>query len=257
MLTLLSVLTFTLFAALYPVFLWIVASQPMGRGFHRLTLGISSVCAGTAFLFFWLLNANLHLRLSVAVWLLALVAVTWFYWNRQGIQEWVVTVPSLLGLVVYVRVVRELVAGPMALMILSILGGLIVCGAVFSMVLGHRYLNVANLPIGLLRRSVTWLLGFLIIRALWDLSHFVQGEIDFNGQVISLIEFIQSFNGFFLFIALFFGTVVPIVLCLLTLRTVSLHSTQSATGLLYIVVISVIMGDLFYKYYALQFGLFL
>jgi len=40
-------------------------------------------------------------------------------------------------------------------------------------------------------------------------------------------------------------------------RTIIIQSTQSATGLLYVSVVAVIFGDLFYKNYIFQFGLIL
>ena len=257
MLTVISVMTFTLYGSLYPVFLWTIGSAKMGPGFHRFTLGLSSLTGGIGVVFFWLLDMDLHLLLLAGVWYLTLLAVTWFYWNRPSCEAWVVTIPCLLGLTVYVQMVAELISSDISLILVSILGGLVLSGSVFSMVLGHWYLNVVKLPIGLLRRSVNWLLLFLILRSVWDLLYFFQGQIDFNGYMRSLVEFIQSFDGFFLFVALFFGTALPVLLCLLVLRTIAIRSTQAATGLLYIVVISAIMGDLFYKYYALEFGLFL
>jgi protein NrfD len=64
-------------------------------------------------------------------------------------------------------------------------------------------------------------------------------------------------EGIFLWCGIFFGTLLPLVLSYLALRTVAIHSTQSATGLLYVLVISVFMGDLFYKFYSIQYALFL
>ena len=56
---------------------------------------------------------------------------------------------------------------------------------------------------------------------------------------------------------IFFGVLVPIVLNGFIWRTIIIQSTQSATGLLYVSVVAVIFGDLFYKNYTFQFGLIL
>ena len=257
MVTIISTLFLIVFGVLYPLFLWITDSEKIGRGFHRFTLSISSLMGSLGVTLLWLMNIDFLSRVSAAVWILALITVSWFYWSRPAVQAWVVSIPSLLGIIVYVRMVNELVTPDFSLLATSILGGFILSGSIFSMVLGHWYLNVVDLPMALLRRSIRWLFFFLVLRVLWDTPYLLTGEIDATGSAISLLEFIQSFNGFFLFIALFFGTALPLVICVLALRTVAIHSTQSATGLLYVVVISVAMGDLFYKYYALQFGLFL
>lgn len=258
MLTIISTLTFIGFGAIYPLYLWVVAKETMmDRGFHRFTLGLSSFIGGMGVTFFWLLDLDNHNRLAAVVWLISLVAVTKFYWNRNRIQAWVVTIPSILGAIVFTGLNTELVAPSFTLWLVSFMGGFILCGSIFAMILGHWYLNVINLPIRILQRTLRILLFFLGIRIVWDLIFILFGSVDFNGESIRLFHFLQTFNGFFLFVALLFGTVIPFILCLLTLRTVAIRSTQSATSLLYVVVISVVMGDLFYKYYLIQLGLFL
>lgn len=257
MISLVSSLTFTPFASLFPLFLWVVSPHGVSQGFHRFTLGLTSLIAALATAFLWLMDMPVHVRLSAAVWLISLVAVTWFFWNRSRAVAWVVSVPSLLGVILHGELIAEAVGMNPMWWAVSVVAGLVLCGAVFSMVLGHWYLNVAELPIGLFRRSVRWLVLFLLLRSLWDAFAMAGGQVQLEGQVIGLVEFIQSFNGFFLFFALLFGTVLPLGVCILALKTIAIRSTQSATGLLYIVVISVIMGDLFYKYYALQYGLLL
>jgi hypothetical protein len=255
MLTILVALTFTLFGALYPLFLWMTVLEKVGSGIHRFTLAMSSLLGGVGVIFLWRLELEESVRMLALIWLISLMTVTWFYWKRKSSQPWVVSIPPLLGVVVFGLVLNNLIGGSAGVFTVSILGGLIVASSVFSMVLGHWYLNVAEMPISLLRRAVQILFLFLLVRVVWDGIALLTVELETDGFVLSLFQFLQSFDGFFLFIGLFFGTLVPVVLCLLTLRTIAIHSTQSATGLLYVIVLSVLMGDLFYKYYLLQFGL--
>jgi hypothetical protein len=255
MLTILVALTFILFGVLYPLFLWVIASEKVTSGIHRFTLAMSSLLGGVGIIFLWRLELEQSVRMLAFIWLISLLTVTWFYWKRKSSQPWVVSIPSLLGAVAFGLVLNDLIGGSTGVFTVSILGGLIVASSVFSMVLGHSYLNQVEMPISLLRRSVQLLVLFLVVRMVWDAVSFLTVEVETEGFVLSLFQFLQSFNGFFLFIGLFFGIFVPVVLCLLTLRTIAIHSTQSATGLLYVIVLSVVMGDLFYKFYLLQFGL--
>lgn len=256
MLSIIVTLSFVLFGSLFPLFLWITGSGKVGPQFHRLTLGLASFTGGAGVVSFWLMDVDFHVKLSAVVWLVSLLAITWFYWGRERIRPWVVSLPSFLGIVVYLQMLETLIISYSVLQSTSLLGGLVLCGSIFSMILGHRYLNVVNLPIDLLKRSVGWLTILLTLRAMWNIPYLFLGEIDSNGQLISILEFVQSFTGFFLGVALFFGVIVPLVMCLFILRTVAIGSTQSATGLLYVLVILVVMGDLLFKYYALQFGVF-
>ena len=256
MLTIISTLSFIMVGSLFPLFLWIIVSVKIDPGFHRFTLGLSSLIGGFGVIFFWFMDVELRVQLLAIVWLISLLTVTWFYWGRRNVQVWVVTIPSLLGVIVYSQMESLLISPGYLLLVTSILGGLILCGSIFSVLLGHSYFKMANLSIGLLMRAVKCLLVFLILRILWDIPYLFMTEVDLADYVVPAVEFIQSFNGFFLFIALFFGTALPLILCVLTLRTVSIHSARSAMGLLYVLLISVIIGDLFYKYYAIHFSLF-
>ena len=137
------------------------------------------------------------------------------------------------------------------------LGGLIFSGSLFAMILGHWYLNVVNLPISLLRNATRLIFILLLVRLIWDVNSILFQSVTYEGYSLSLTEFLGTMDGIFLWTAILFGNVLPLVLTFLTLRTVAIHSTQSATGLLYVLVLSVAMGDLIYKYYAIQYGLLL
>jgi len=63
-----------------------------------------------------------------------------------------------------------------------------------------------------------------------------------------------QFDGFLLGIAFFIGNVFSIILNFLIWRTLKLQATQSATGLLYVSVISILFSDLILKYYLLEYG---
>ena len=155
------------------------------------------------------------------------------------------------------RIARHLISADLISILVLILGGLILSGSLFSMILGHWYLNVVNLPISLLRSATKSILVFLSLRAVWNVFALFSQSVNANGFEMSLTEFLWTLEGIFLWCGIFFGTLLPLVLSYLALRTVAIHSTQSATGLLYVLVISVLMGDLFYKFYSIQYALFL
>ena len=257
LLTTISVLTFTLFGALYPLFIWTVKMNQLNRGFHRMTLGLSCIIGGVGVVFVFLISATVpaNVRIGEVVWLVSLLAVTGYYWNQESIKKWVITIPSIFGVIAFYRILSELISGDIELFMISLLGGFILCGALFSMILGHWYLNVVSLPISMLKSTVKFLIFIVALRFIWDLEFIVMGEIQYNGVSVSMIKFLQTFDGFFLIFALFFGTLLPLILGILTLKTIAIKSTQSATGLLYVIVISVVMADLFYKYYLVQTAL--
>ncbi|MBV54186.1 MAG: hypothetical protein CMG27_00090, partial [Candidatus Marinimicrobia bacterium] len=114
------------------------------------------------------------------------------------------------------------------------------------------------LPISMLKSTVKFLILIVALRFIWDMGYIFMGEVSTKraGSLpVSMTQFLQTFDGFFLLFALFFGTLLPLILGILTLKTIAIKSTQSATGLLYVIVISVVMADLFYKYYLVQAAL--
>ena len=222
-----------------------------------MTLGLSCIIGGVGVVFVFLIPAIVpaNVRIGEVVWLVSLLAVTGYYWNQESIKKWVITIPSIFGVIAFYRILSELISGDIELFMISLLGGFILCGALFSMILGHWYLNVVSLPISMLRSTVKFLILIVALRFIWDMGYIFMGEVGYNGLPVSMTQFLQTFDGFFLLFALFFGTLLPLILGILTLKTIAIKSTQSATGLLYVIVISVVMADLFYKYYLVQAAL--
>lgn len=82
----------------------------------------------------------------------------------------------------------------------------------------------------------------------------IDSVVDQYGIYHSIWAFMLEFDGFLLAVAFFMGNLVPIILNYFIWRTLKLQATQSATGLLYVSVVSILFGDLLFKYYLIQFG---
>jgi len=109
-----------------------------------------------------------------------------------------------------------------------------------------------------LRKTSNALALLLAVRLIWNLTQLQSLTIiDQYGQTLSTFQYMITLEGFFLGVALFFGLIVPLVLHYFIWNTLKLHATQSATGLLYISVLVIMIGDLCYKYVLFQDGLLL
>ena len=62
-------------------------------------------------------------------------------------------------------------------------------------------------------------------------------------------------EGIFLLVAFFFGTLFPLVSIYFVWGTLKVKSTQSATGILYVLLSAILIGDIAYKYYLLNYQL--
>ena len=135
------------------------------------------------------------------------------------------------------------------------LGGAGLAAVMFAMILGHWYLNVAELPLIHLRRGIGLALGTLGVHLIWVLAILSTATTVLSHRVRPAYLLLVSMDGFFLWVGLILGLIAPLVIDGLALWTARLRATQSATGLLYVSLILVVIGVLIFDSYVLQLGL--
>ena len=118
-----------------------------------------------------------------------------------------------------------------------------------AMVFGHWYLVVPKLsiaPLRLLTKVYLGAVGFRIVAILVSLVtlQVVREEVTL-GNVASELFVTQ---GLFFWPRIIFGVFVPVVLGYMTWSTVKIQHTQAATGLLYLVVVTLLFGEFFSKF---------
>ena len=148
-------------------------------------------------------------------------------------------------------------APPAGAVAVTLLGGLTLGLALYTMVLGHWYLNVARLPIAILARAVTVYGVLLALRLVWNGAAFATQSVPYQGLPLPLYAFVATLDGFLLAAAVFFGTLFPLAAIWLVQRTLRAKSTQAATGILYVVVVAAIIGDFSYRFFLLRYGVVL
>jgi hypothetical protein len=139
--------------------------------------------------------------------------------------------------------------------VLDAIGSSWLLGSVLiAMILGHYYLNIAGLAIVHLIRLCLISMAAVLFRAvisLWGLAldgpaliePWLSGDPGRGGGLLPMIVLMQR---------LLFGIAGGALLTTMAWRTARINSTQSATGILYIGVIAVIVGELASRY--LLFG---
>ena len=137
----------------------------------------------------------------------------------------------------------------------TLIGGLALAGSMYTMVLGHHYLNAEKMPTQFLGKAIGAYAIVLVVRLIWDTLVFVAGSVRVGGFKSPVLDFAMSIDGMFIWIALFFGTVLPLVICYLAGAAVRAKSTQAATGLLYVAVSAAIIGEASYRFNLLSYGL--
>ena len=251
------VLIFLGYASVYPLFFWITPLQKIDQGFYRFNLGKCCIIGSLGTLAYYFIATDYFSEIILLVWLFLLGSITAFYWNRKIIHNSIITLISLLGIIALLNILSHFIDD---LYIQSsfavIIGSLITAGVFFSMILGHWYLNVIALPISLLKKSTIALSAALVIRIIWDVFFMTSNlYVDSYGITKNSWSFLFDFDGILLLVALFMGNIFPVLINYFVWSTLKIQATQSATGLLYVSIISILFGDIIFKFYLLQYRL--
>jgi hypothetical protein len=115
-------------------------------------------------------------------------------------------------------------------------GGLLLGASMAAMLLGHWYLNSPGMQLAPLRRLVMLIaLATLLRCALASIGVWCE---------FSPADTIESQSLLFLALRWLAGLVAPLLLAYMTWKTLDIPNTQSATGILYVVVIVTFVGEL-------------
>lgn len=256
MLAKITILTSLSLAAIYPLCFWISAKEPLKQNFHHFHLGMPLVVGGVCLPF--LLQRDL-LPLTdtlLIIWIVVFAGVTLYYWKKESPNLIAVGAVVFLGIWTFCSVQVDLLGATVGFdeNIVSLLAACILCASLYAMNLGHWYLNVHGLPIQHLS-SACYILWILIVaRILLNVSELFLGKVSYGGDQISLWSFTTKMDGFLLWIGVFFGLILPFISMFFVNEILKLKNTQATTGILYVILCSILIGDLTYKYYFLKFG---
>ena len=190
-----------------------------------------------------------QIKILAAIWFLFSFGVTAFYWRKETVGLAAITVASLLGGILYFQLLQVSATA----FVLSLLANAIFCASLYAMNLGHWYLNVHGLPIAHLKRASYFLWGLIGLRLVWDVFYGIVGKTMFDGDEIFVRHFLLQPDGIFLLVGIVFGIVLPFIALFMVKEILRLKNTQATTGILYVVLCSVVLADLTFKYYFFKY----
>lgn len=196
-----------------------------------------------------------HTILAWAIWLLAL-------WGNYSTPFYLFTLFILLASLLSTRNVLYypflvlsilcslylLSSGPIKTVFLQLPAALVLGSSAVAMLLGHWYLVSPKLSITYLKTLTIALIAAILIRA-----GFLADAVLRHQNELNAMHFYEVYGIFFLQrIAL--GLFLTLVLSILTYFCVRIRSTQSATGILYVVLVFCLIGELTGAYLFLKTG---
>lgn len=235
------------------LFSFITPSHLTGAGFMRLVTGVSlGSYLGYLVMFygrneFSVLNSLLHL------WL-AFLWVAFYFWHQDHKTKltWAIYLISSLLAIVLPLLVSDQTWFDYSYLISSLL---LIGITNYAMVLGHYYLVVPKLSERPLIVSLYWLWAILGIKFLWGLySCYDQANFFTSGTQLGQGYIFNWMMGLMRFL---WGYVALGILSYFAYRLCRIRSIQSATGVFYIMVFFVFIGEIIAYFYAFGYGLYL
>lgn len=119
----------------------------------------------------------------------------------------------------------------------------------FTMILGHWYLVTPDLSIDPLKSLTLLFISALVIRLLLILVtlelYWISGEM--GHELVQALLNLHRYGVFF-WSRVIFGLITPLACAYMIWETVKIRSTQSATGILYVTLLFVLVGELVAKF---------
>jgi len=133
---------------------------------------------------------------------------------------------------------------------------LLLGAALTAMVLGHWYLVARKLSFGPLARVALFFSAALALRMLVVAGDVWAQEALWGSMLArSGLEGFLLGHGIFIVVRVVFGFLAPAAFAWMTWKCVQLRSNQSATGILYVNLAFVLMGEIIAKYFLVSQGL--
>ncbi len=125
----------------------------------------------------------------------------------------------------------------------SVAAALLLGSVIVAMNLGHWYLVRWRLPVVHLIRFSLVLAGAIALRTILLVAGLLVYGAGTPGGIAALLHEVAVDRGFFFWQRVGFGLVGPAVFAWMIYATARIRSTQSATGILYLTVIFVLIGE--------------
>ncbi len=203
----------------------------------------------------WIVAGDVFVSHDATRWFCFFLGAVSIFSFTAGLYPWVAwpnyVLATLCGLsVILLNFGGRRYAGNM------ILSSLMLGFSMAAMLLGHWYLVQPKLSIAELSRVCTVLILVIVVRFWVGTQGFYallsgKSEVEFYRYLFS-----QS-PGLFVLMRWTWGLLAPLILCYLIWGTVKIRSTQSATGILYVTVLTILTGETLSQYLMLYHGIVL
>lgn len=231
----------------------VVSTKLTGVGFYKLGTSIVLSCLVLALGADYMMEPGLSsLEWGCYLSLIVLNSIAWIF--HKDDKSWVMWAIYVLQVIIF-TVLTFYIFNFNPLWIVFFLLSMILLGiSNFSMILGHYYLVVPKLSVEPLIYCLYILWTALFIKITSSLAIIFSLAKPYLEEGTYLGDG-YMYNWLFISMRYLWGFIAPLILSFFTFRLCRLRSTQSATGVLYIVEFFVIVGELISVYLMAKHGL--
>lgn len=221
----------------------------LGRGFFGLHGGLAGLFGALA----WAVRPDgLPVAWAAAATILLGVYTVAAQAGRAGVARPLLAAGALAAgwALARVALVAPRTGGDALTVVGAIAGGLFFGAVLLIMNLGHWYLVSRSLPFTLLARGAALFAGLAAFRTLYLA---IALAVERNSEGVRTLVSLEQDALFFLF-RVMWGIAGPLALSYFIWRTAELKSNQAATGLLYVALVFVLVGELLSSYLTVATG---
>jgi len=233
----------------------VAVSREAGVKFFRFNAGLAAILLAVALAFRPTAASDGTIANTALISLAVSELAILLYWGTVGralasIRPMIVAVAVGAGTIALVAqalvVAADRALPTQAMTVVSFLSSAaLLGGACTAMILGHWYLVIPSMQVSHLQSIVKVHIASMIVRIVVVGAAVVLAIATWQpGLGPSFRHYITSVAGIFFWQRVLFGLFGPALLSYLTWETAKIRSTQSATGILYVVVILCFLGEL-------------
>jgi hypothetical protein len=239
------------------VSLGFVKPREVGIRYYRLH---GLITAFALFLVYWL-TGKAYLDSATTLWFSLFLACLVLFSLFTGVNHKISAASYFLGLIgfygsSFMALDQVSLGGEPTYLLINCFLAIGVLGfSMAAMWLGHWYLTTPKLSISELKRVVAVMIGFLVLRFIF--SSYQTGVLLWGRTEAELWRYLMTVPGVFVLMRDLWGILLSLILSVLVWKTLKIRSTQSATGLLYVLVLSCLTGEILSMYLSFYFGIHL
>jgi hypothetical protein len=223
------------------LFILFVPVSQIGKGFGRFHTGLAAAL--------WLLALYSHISVTFIV-LMAVLSCAFFLAGNQKLYSTFVLGSVAISFWLLLSIDAQS-SGWIRSILANVPATLVLGASSVAMLLGHWYLVAPKLSIQYLKTLTIGLIVALVLRAA-----LITGVLVKDASQFSANHFWELY-GIFIAQRVLLGVVLSLILSVLTYFCVRIRSTQSATGILYVVLVFCLAGELIGNYLFTKTGIFL